>query len=67
MYERQYKEAKYLKALQDIAKAVSSTLDVREVMDMIVTRIAHAMHTDAATIRLLDPSRKKLELVASYG
>ena len=67
MYERQYTEARYLKALQDIAKAVSSTEDVREVMDMIVTRIAHAMNTDAATIRLLDPSRKKLELVASHG
>jgi len=67
MYERQYTEAKYLKALQDIAKAVSSTADVREVMDMIVTRIAHAMNTDAATIRLLDPSGKQLELVAYYG
>jgi signal transduction protein with GAF and PtsI domain len=67
MYERQYTEAKYLKALQDIAKAVSSTLDVHEVMGLIVSRIAHAMNTDAATIRLLDPSGKKLELVAFYG
>lgn len=67
MYERQYKEAKYLSALQDIAKAVSSTPSVPEIMDMIVKRIANAMNTDAATIRLLDPSRKRLELAASFG
>jgi GAF domain-containing protein len=67
MYERQYKEAKYLAALQDIAKAVSSMLSLQEVMDLIVRRIANAMGADAATIRLLDPSRKRHELVASYG
>lgn len=67
MYERQYKEANYLNALQDIAKAVSSTLDVQEVMDLIVRRIAGATNTDAATISLLDSSSRRLELVASYG
>ncbi len=67
MYERQYKEAKYLSALQDISKAISSTLSVREVMDLIVMKIAAALTTDAATIRLLDRSRKSLELVATFG
>ncbi len=67
MYEQQYKEAKYLKALQDIAKAASSLLNAQEVMDLIVRRIADAMNTDAATIRLLDTHRKRLELVAAYG
>lgn len=67
MYERQYKEVKFLKALQDIAKAASSFLSVQEVMDLIVKRIADAMDADAATIRLLDAHRKKLELVAAYG
>jgi signal transduction protein with GAF and PtsI domain len=67
MYERQYKEAAYLHALQDIAKAMSSNLQVREVTDLVVRKIAGAMHTEAATIRLLDSSRKNLELVAAYG
>ncbi len=67
MYERQYKEAKYLSALQDIAKAVSSTLSVQEVTGLIVEKIAGAMNADAATIRLLDLGGKRLELVASYG
>jgi signal transduction protein with GAF and PtsI domain len=67
MYERQYKEAIYLAALQDIAKAASSLRNVQEVMDIIVRKIADAMNADAATIRLLDAQRKRLELVASYG
>ncbi|HAM52656.1 MAG TPA: hypothetical protein DCP92_18895 [Nitrospiraceae bacterium] len=67
MYERQYKEARFLNALQDIAKAVSSTLSVQEITDLIIRRIANAMNTDAATIRLLDLSGKRLELFASHG
>lgn len=67
MYERQYKEAKYLNALQDIANAVSSSLSVQEIMKLIVRKIAVAMNTEAATIRLLDASRKRLELVAAHG
>jgi GAF domain-containing protein len=67
MYERQYREARYLSALQDIAIAVSSTLSVQAVMDMIVKRIARGMEAHAATIRLLDRSGKQLQLVASYG
>lgn len=67
MYERQYQEARYLSALQEIAVAVSSTLGVHEVMDMIVVKIARALETDAATIRLLDKANKRLILKASYG
>jgi GAF domain-containing protein len=67
MYERQYKEAKYLYALQDIAKAVSSPMSVCEVTDLIVKKIAAVMNADAATIRLLDPRGRRLELVASRG
>lgn len=67
MYERQYREIKYLKAIQDISKAISSTLNVREVLAMIVKMIPGIMNTKAATIRLLDSSGKKLELVASHG
>jgi GAF domain-containing protein len=67
MYERQYREARYLSALQDIAIAVSSTLSVQAVMDMTVKRIASGMEAHAATIRLLDHSGRQLQLVASYG
>lgn len=67
MYERQYREIKYLKTIQEVSKAVSSTLNINEVLDMIVRRMPEIMNTKAATIRLLDASGKKLELVASQG
>lgn len=67
MYERQYREIKYLKAIQDVSKVISSTLDSRKVLDTIVMKIPEIMSTRAATIRLLDITGTKLELAASYG
>lgn len=67
MYEKKYKETVYLKALQEIAKAVSSAMTLQEILNLIVRRIAEAMQVDAVTIRLLNPERKVLDLVASYG
>ncbi len=67
MYERQYREIKFLKAIQEVSKTISSTLDIREVLDLIVKKIPEIMNTKAATIRLLDSTGKKLELVASHG
>lgn len=67
MYERKYRETIYLKALQEISKAISSAMTLRDVLDLIVRRIAEAMEVDAVTIRLLVPEKKRLDLVASYG
>jgi PAS domain S-box-containing protein len=67
MYERQYREVRYLKTMEEISKTISSTLDIHKVLDMIVKKIPSIMKTKAATIRLLDSSGKKLELVAAYG
>lgn len=61
------KEKEYLKVFQQVTKAVSSTLHVREVLDMIVKKIPEVMGLKAATIRLLDHTGKKLRLVAAYG
>lgn len=67
MYEGQYREIQYLKAIQDVSKAISSTLDIQEVLALIVRKIPEIMRTKAATIRLLDSSGRKLELAAAYG
>lgn len=67
MYERKYRETIYLKALQDISKAISSTMTLEEILNLIVRKIADAMQAEAATIRLLDHEKKRLYLVASYG
>jgi len=67
MYEKQYREVRYLQAIQQVSKVISSTLDSREVLETIVRKIPEIMSTRAATIRLLDETGKKLVLAASYG
>lgn len=61
------REKEYLRVFQEITKAVSSSLNVNEVLDMIVRKIPEVMKLKAATVRLLDSSGKKLKLVASHG
>lgn len=67
MYEQQYREIRYLKALQEVSRMISTAADFRAVLDLVVKKIPEIMNTRAATIRLLDKNGKKLELVASHG
>ena len=67
MYERQYREVQYLKTMEEVSRTISSTLDIHKVLDTIVKKIPSIMKTKAATIRLLDSSGRKLELVAASG
>ncbi len=61
------KEREYLKFFEEITKVVSSTLDVKKVLNLIVKKIPEVMDLKAATIRLLDHTGKGLILVAAYG
>ena len=61
------KERDYLNVFQAVTKAISATLDVNEVLQMIVRKIPEVMNLKASTIRLLDDTGQKLHLVASYG
>ncbi len=61
------KEKEYLRVFQEVTKAVSSTLDVNEVLNMIVRKIPEVINLKAATIRLLDQTGHKLQLAAAYG
>ncbi|MBI5213099.1 MAG: GAF domain-containing protein [Nitrospirae bacterium] len=57
----------YLRVFEDVTKAVSSTLRLNEVLNLIVNKLPEAMNLKAATIRLLDATGEKLELAAAYG
>jgi len=57
----------YLRAFEVVTKAVSSSLRLNEVLNLIVRKLPEVMSLKAATIRLLDESSQKLELVAAYG
>ncbi len=61
------KEKEYLKVFEEVTRAVNSTLNVRELLEMIVKKIPEVMGLKAATIRLLDNTGKKLKLVAASG
>jgi PAS domain S-box-containing protein len=61
------REKEYLRVFEEISKAVSSTLNVREVLDLIVRKLPEVMNLKAATIRLLDHTGEKLKLAAAYG
>ncbi len=60
-------EREYLRMFEEVTKTVSSTLDLREVLDLIVRKLPEVMGLRAATIRLLDESGKRLHLVAAHG
>jgi PAS domain S-box-containing protein len=61
------KEKEYLRVFEEITKAISSSLNVKEVLHMIVRKIPKVMNLKAATVRLLDPTEEHLNLVASHG
>lgn len=57
----------YYHALYDVAKTVSSTLRLPQVLGLIVESTARAMRAKACSLRLLTPSRDELEIGAEYG
>jgi GAF domain-containing protein len=57
----------YLRVFEEVTKAVSSTLRLNEVLNLIVRKLPEVMNLKAATIRLLDTTGKKLNLAAAYG
>ena len=60
-------EERFFDSFREVVKAVNSTLDRQEVLDLLVKNVAHIMDLKGAAIRLLDPKKRTLELVASHG
>ncbi len=60
-------EKEYLRVFEEITKTLSSSLDLNEVLDMIVRKIAEVMELKGCTLRLLNKEMKQLELAAHYG
>jgi two-component system NtrC family sensor kinase len=60
-------EDRFLHLYQQVTRLLTSTLDVSEVLQLIVREVPSTVGVDAATIRLLDNSRKKLTLLAAHG
>ncbi len=61
------KAREYLRVFEEVTKAVTSKLELQEVLDTIVKKLPSVMGLRAATIRLLNEEGSKLVLVASHG
>lgn len=61
------RERTYFESFRIVARAITSTLEVQEVLDMLVRHVAEVMDLKACAIRLLHPKKRTLELVAAHG
>ena len=60
-------EETFFDSFRQVVKAISSTLDVEKVLELMVTNVTDVMGLKACAIRLLNPKRRTLELAASKG
>lgn len=61
------REQTYLQLLLGVIKAITSNMDGEAVLRLIVHKVPEVLEVDAATIRLLDPSGRRLILKAASG
>src|SRR5262245_2305785 len=57
----------YYTALHQVALTISSSLELDEVLQRVVTSITEAMQVKACALRLLDTNSGELQLSAVYG
>lgn len=62
-FERRYREDTF----EEIKDAISSTLNLRDVLDTIVTGVVKVMKVKGSTLSLLDTKREKLRVFAHHG
>lgn len=61
------KDKCYFDSLRKVLNAVTSTLSLEEVLSLLVGNVTEALELKACAIRLFDPAKRTLELVASHG
>ncbi len=57
----------WLDSYKDVVKAIHSTLDIREVLGILVGKVVQVMNVKGCSLYLFDPGRRRLELVSSHG
>jgi signal transduction protein with GAF and PtsI domain len=63
----QTQDRMYFDSFREVVKAVNSTLDRQEVLDLLVSNVAQVMGLKACAIRMLHGKKRTLELLASHG
>jgi FixJ family two-component response regulator len=62
-FERRYREDTF----EEVKTAISSTLNLKEVLDLIVQGVVKVMKVKGSTLSLLDKNREKLRIFAYHG
>ena len=62
-FEKRYREDTF----EDVKKALSSTLNLKEVLDLIAQGVVKVMKVKGSTLSLMDKNREKLRIFAHHG
>jgi len=65
--EKIFSKRIYLESYQNICKSISTSLSLKEVLDLIVTNVVKVMNMKASLVRLLNKEKNQLEIAASCG
>ena len=61
------KEMEYFRLFRDVCKIMNSSLNIREVLDLIASNIVIELNAKGSAILLLDKIKKRLEISSSFG
>ena len=67
IFKDQKIQLSFFKAIHEIGKMINSTNQLDKILDLIVERLPTVMNHKAATIRLIEEGKNKLELKAAHG
>lgn len=67
IFANQQTQLNYFETIHAISKKINATYELDEILDLIVTRLPEVMNLKAATIRLMEENKGKLELKAAHG
>jgi len=67
MFQEMQNQVRFLRELRGISRLVNSTLDLDQILTLIVEKMPGIMHVKGCTIRLLHPATNRLELAAACG
>jgi signal transduction protein with GAF and PtsI domain len=61
------KNLEYFRVLHEIIRVILSTLDSRQVIDLVIEKVVAIMKVNACSLRLVNETTRELELIASRG
>jgi len=67
LYEQTQNRLEQLQALQAVDQAITSTLDLRLILDVLLEKVTTQLHVDAADVLLYDAGTSMLRFAARYG